>query len=364
MVDRKREVDELRQELQRIDGQILDVLERRGKAARKLRELRAPDAQAHLSLQDRGQIAALVARASGEMPPEDLRVILGQVYASCIALEMPLVVAYLGPAGAGAHAAARSRFGAGAELLAADSTYKALDEVTRKRAEFAVLPLETLVDGPVQSTISALTNTDLKIELALEVTQDLHLLSRTGNDGDVEKVYATAADHARAQRFLTSRRLPVLDVKSSLMACELALEDHGAAALTTEVFGAEKGLLVATKSVSDNGPEKMRYAVIGHRPSGRTGDDTTACVFSVQDSPGALLDILAQFAEREINLTKIQSRPAHEDSTDGQRGEDWAYLFFIEVMGHSTDRNVVAALEEVKKKTRFFKVLGSYPTLR
>lgn len=363
MVDRKREVDELRQEMQRIDGQILDVLEKRGKAARKLRELRAVDAQPSLSLQDRGQIAALVARSSGEMPPEDLRMIFGQIYASCIALEMPLIVAYLGPAGAGAHAAARARFGAGAELLAAESSQKALDEVTRKRAEFAVLPLETLSDGPVQSTISALTNTDLKITLALEVTHDLHLLSRTGNEADVEKVYATAADHAHAQRYLTQRKLPVLDVKSSLMACELALEDHGAAALTTEVFGMEKGLLVAAKSVSDDGPENVRYAVIGHRPSVRTGDDTTACVFSVQDSPGALLDVLAQFAEREINLTKIQSRPAH-DAEDGGRGEDWAYLFFIEVMGHATDRNVVSALEEVKRKTRFFKVLGSYPALR
>ncbi len=362
MADRKREVEELRQELNRIDAQILDVLDKRGKAARKLRELRA-DQTPHLSLQDRGQIAALVGRASGEMPAEDLRVIFGQIYASCIALEMPLVVAYLGPAGAGAHAAARARFGAGAELLAADSTAKALDEVTRKRAEFAVLPLETLSDGPVQSTSAALTSTELKIALALEVTHDLHLLSRTGNVGDVEKVYATAADHAHAQKFLTQRRLPVLDVKSSLIACEFATEDHGAAALTTEVFGTEKGLLVAAKSVSDAGPEKTRYAVVGHRPSVRTGDDTTACIFSVQDAPGALLDVLAQFASRDINLTKIQSRPAHDAAADAGKGADWAYLFFIEVMGHATDRTLVSALEEVKRKTRFFKVLGSYPAL-
>lgn len=363
MSDRKREVDELRHELVRVDGQILDVLERRAKVARKLRELRG-DQPAHLSLQDRGQIAALIARGNGDMPAEDLRVIFAQIYASCVALEMPLVVSYLGPAGAGAHAAARARFGAAAELLAAESAPVALAEVTRKRAEFAVVPLETLSDGPVQATISALTATDLKIVLALEVTHDLHLLSRTGNEGDVEKVYATAADHARASKFLADKKLPVLDVKSSLVACELAQEDHGAAALATEVFGAERGLLVAKRSVSDAGPEKVRYAVVGPRPSTRTGDDATACVFSVTDAPGALLDVLAQFAERSINLTKIQSRPEHRVSSEGGKVEDWTYLFFVEVMGHASDRTLVSALEEVKRKARFFKILGSYPALR
>src|ERR1019366_6071147 len=103
MADRNRDVELLRQELGRADAQILEALERRAHNARKLRELRG-DTPAHISLQDRAQIATLAARGSGEMPPEDLRVIFTQIYASCVALEMPISVAYLGPAGAGGHA--------------------------------------------------------------------------------------------------------------------------------------------------------------------------------------------------------------------------------------------------------------------
>jgi chorismate mutase/prephenate dehydratase len=111
--------------------------------------------------------------------------------------------------------------------------------------------------------------------------------------------------------------------------------------------------------------ERVRYAIVGSRPSARTGDDATACVFSVNDAPGALLDVLKLFAERSINLRKIQSRPSHgvHDHRLAQEHDDWTYLFFVEVSGHVTDRPLVSAFEDVRHKTRFFKVLGSYPSI-
>ena len=105
----------------------------------------------------------------------------------------------------------------------------------------------------------------------------------------------------------------------------------------------------------DRGADRVRYAIVGARPSSRTSNDVTAVVFAVQDAPGSLLDALKQFAERGVNMTKIQSRP--------MQGEAWAYLFFVEVSGHSTDRPVISAFEDIKRSTKFFKVLGSYPAL-
>jgi chorismate mutase/prephenate dehydratase len=98
----------------------------------------------------------------------------------------------------------------------------------------------------------------------------------------------------------------------------------------------------------------VRYAIVGTRPSSRSGGDLTAIVFAVNDSPGALHEVLKQFAERGVNLTKIQSRPTP--------GESWQYMFFIEVQGHATDRPIVGAIEEVRRHSKFFKVLGSYTT--
>jgi chorismate mutase/prephenate dehydratase len=365
MSDHKREIEELRAELARIDGQILSALEKRAKAARNARALRTGPAQ--LPLTDKAQLATLVARASGDMPPEDLRAIFLQIYASCLALELPVKVAYIGPEGGFAHAAARAKFGASALLHSTESIAATLEDVVAQRAEFAVLPVETTTEGPVQSTIFALVATDLKIVAEIETVSDLCLMNRTGNEGDVEKVYATAADHARAQTALSAlaRKPSVYDVKTPLMAVKLAAEDHGAAALCTDGFGADLGLEIARRGMVEDGAERVRYAIVGARPSSRTGDDATACVFSVNDAPGALLDVLKLFAERGINLRKIQSRPSVSSPSGVPSGahEEWTYLFFVEVSGHTTDRPLVSAFEDVRHKTRFFKVLGSYPSI-
>lgn len=355
MTDSKREIDELRQEIAKLDAQLLVALEKRARAARKIGELKKDQLPA-LPLQDRASIQALAMRAS-EMPQESLRSIFREVFAACLALELPVKIAFVGCEGGPGHVAARSRFGVNAQLVAAESSAAALDEVSRKRAEFAVVPFETSTDGPVQSTIVALVQSDLRISEQLECSFDLHLMNRTGNAGDIEKIYATAAEHSLCQRSFAQHapKARVLDVKSPTMACQLALEDHGSAALVNEVFGTSAGLEMARKSMLDRGADRVRYAIVGMRPSSRTGNDMTAFVFAVQDQPGSLLDALKQIAERGINMTKIQSRP--------MQGEAWAYLFFVEVLGHFTDRPLISAFEEIKRATRYFKVLGSYPTL-
>jgi len=112
--------------------------------------------------------------------------------------------------------------------------------------------------------------------------------------------------------------------------------------------------VVVLPNVGDEPDLRMRYAVIGTRPSPRTGEDVTSLVFTLSDEPGALLAVLGDFAKRGINVKNVMSRPAP--------GEGWDYVFYMDVMGHATDRAIVAALDEIKKNTRFLKVLGSYPT--
>lgn len=356
--DPKREIDELRQEIAKLDAQVLAALERRAKAARTIGELRAAAGEPPQLPNERSALHALVARASA-MPPENVRTIFREVFAACLALEMPAKVAYVGPEGSASHVAARAKFGAAAQLVPRDGVAAALDEVVRGRAEFAIVPLETRALGTLADTIQALRATELRINATLESTSTLHLMNRTGNVADIEKIYATAADHGRAAGFLAQHptRVSVLDVRSSLFACQIALEDHGAAALACEEVGGPLGLQLARRNVADaQNEERARYAIVGARPSGRTGEDVTAIVFEVKDAPGALLDVLRQFAERGINLVRMQSHPQPGDA--GATG--WSYLFFVEVVGHATDRPLVGAFEEVRRLSHFFKVLGSY----
>jgi chorismate mutase/prephenate dehydratase len=149
--DAKREVDELRQEIAKLDAQILVSLEKRARAARRIGEVRK-DQPAALPLNDRASIRALVARAAGDMPQEALREIFREIFSACLSLELPVKVAYLGPEGGAGHAAARGRFGASPNVVSCETTQAALEEVVRRRAEFAVVPFETSNEGLVQST--------------------------------------------------------------------------------------------------------------------------------------------------------------------------------------------------------------------
>ena len=177
-------------------------------------------------------------------------------------------------------------------LIAVETSTAALEEVARDRVEFAVVPLETRAEGPVHATIDALTSSDLKIVATLEESFGLHLLNKTGNVGDVEKVYSTAADRALCAHFLESlgSSVSIVDVKSPFHACQLAVADNGAAALAAEVFGAVHALEVARRNVLDEDDHRVKYAIVGRRPASRTGNDVTSFVFSVDNAPGALLD--------------------------------------------------------------------------
>jgi chorismate mutase/prephenate dehydratase len=348
----RREAEELRQELARIDAQLIAALHRRARTSKALGHLRG-DHGPSLPMSDQASIRATVAQTKGDMPEDAVRDIFREIYAACIALELPARVVFVGPEGGPGYAAVRGRFGRGPSLFAIDSTSAALDEVTRKRAQLAVVPFETTTEGPVQGTLLALLASDLRIAEVIEGKFDLHLMKRSGTAETLERVYATPGDHARCQRFLTSLGVPVIDVATPLLACRSAAEEPASAALASEAFGGELGLEVAHRNVLDTGEERVRYAVVATRPSGRTGSDRTSLVFGAQDGPGSLLDVLRVFAERGVNLTNIHSHPVD--------GDAWRYLFYVEMTGHFTDRPLVTAFEEMKRMTRFFKVLGSYP---
>jgi chorismate mutase/prephenate dehydratase len=355
VAEARRQLNELRQEIAEIDLEILAALDRRARAARGLGELRR-DQAAQLPVADQAAVRSLVARSTGDMPEASLYDIFREIFGACLALELPIKVAYVGLEGGPGHTTASGRFGHTSGLLGAETASAAIEEVLRRRAEFAVVPFETSLEGPVQSTILALMESDLRIAEMLDVTLELHLVGRTADMSGAEKVYCTSADRALCDRSLSRQEpaLSVVDVRSPRAACELAAQERGARAVANETFAAQFGLVVARRSILDRAGDRVRYAVVCARPSGRTGQDVTSLVFTVGDAAGSLLDVLRVLAERGINLTNIESHPV--------RGEAWSYLFYLELAGHFTDRPLVTAFEEIKRRTRSFKVLGSYPT--
>ncbi|HYP88197.1 MAG TPA: prephenate dehydratase domain-containing protein [Polyangiaceae bacterium] len=352
-MDPRRSTAELRQEIARLDREILERLEARARASKDIRT--RGESEPSLDTTDREALATLSAAASGDLPSEALSAIFSAIRASARALEQAPRVAYLGPEGGFCHVLARAHFGAGGQFIECPSVREALEEVSRGRAACAVFPFESSDDGLVQTSVTALTDTDLAMVGARTLPVAFQLMGRAAALGDLEKVYTTPLGHAACQRFLDAElpRVSVIDVRSMKVAAELAQEDASSAAIVPEPTGREQGLPMLRENVGDGADIKMRYAIAAPRPASRSGADVTCLLFSLDDKPGSLFDILRHFAERGINLRRLHSRPAGR--------EPWDYVFYVEISGHATDRSAITALEAVKKSTRYLRVLGSFP---
>ena len=354
MSDKKRKLSELRDQAGEIDRELLKQLENRAHISREIHRLQEGDG-ATIDTGEREWLEALESEVSKEVPVDGVRAVFRQVRAMARSIEQPAKVAYMGPEGSFCHQVATEYFGTATSFVESPNAASTLDEVARERAAYAVFPFESSVDGLVQPSITALAQTELRLVAERVAPATYSLMCRTGNLKDIDKVYATPTAHAACELYL-GRALPratVLDVRSPIVAAQLAYEDHGGAAVTPELAGRAADLQVVEANVGDEPDLQFRYGIASARPASRSGKDTTCLLFSVADQPGSLFEVLKHFAERGINLKKLQSRPA--------RGEGWDYVFYVEVSGHVTDRPVVTALEAIKRSTKYLKVLGSFP---
>jgi chorismate mutase/prephenate dehydratase len=355
MAEDRRRVDELRTQLGQIDRDILRSIERRARLAQELSGLRTGTAR-FAPLADGAYMTELERAVEEPLTAAAVRPIFNAIDGACRLFDVAPRVGFVGAEGGFGWMAARSYFGAGADLHRADTSGHAIEEVGRSRVDFAVVPYESLQDGPIFPTIQAVAAADLKLVGEREMTQVLVLVNATGEmPSEVEKVYVSAQDHVASVQYLESNhpRALVLDVRSPVMAWELASENQGSAAIVPRGSVGANDLRVARENIGDEGEVRMRYGVISRLPAPRSGSDATALLFSVSDRPGALHDILQHFKERDCNLRRIQSRPVP--------GEGWEYVFYVEVQNHITDRPLVAALEGVKRVTKMLKIIGSFP---
>ncbi len=355
MGDPKDDFARIRDALDSADAALLDSLEARAQALAEYRTLRERDPEGYYALPRDAEVLSRARERVRVFPSEAVEPVLREVLSASEAMIAPVTVAYLGPEGAFAHTAARRRFGAAAELRSRDSVPEVLEEVERGRAKFGVVPLETSSDGALTATLQGLLRSDARICGELTLPASHHLMSSTGNAQDVEKVYGAPGAIGACERYLRVHfpKATVLDVPSGEVAAQFAREDHGAAAVGTEIIAERYQLRILRERIEDVTGVETRFAVVGNEHPPRTGKDRTVLALAVHDQPGALYRGLQPFADRDINLTRLESRPV--------QGQTWRYVFFVELDGHVTDRPVLTALEELRGTTRFVKILGSYP---
>lgn len=287
-----------------------------------------------------------------------------------------MTVAYLGPEGTFTETAARLVTGGAEPLEPCNDISAVLRKVEAGTVERGVVPIENTLEGSVRATVDALAfDTDLLIEAELELPITLVLAVAPGVGLDeVVTVHSHPVALAQCRRWL-SFNLPdaqLLPATSTARAAQVIAEMiadtraggepgdgplvdvAGPMAAVVNPLAVERyGLEVVARGISDAAANTTRFVVVGHTLPAATGwDKTSLVVFIPENRPGALLSLLEIFAKRDLNLSRLESRP-----TRAEMGE---YCFLVDVEGHLADERVGDALAAAKRTLRDVKVLGSY----
>lgn len=263
-------------------------------------------------------------------------------------------IGYLGPAGSYAEMAASSING---ELIPFNSIMEVMEAVNLKNVDMGVVPIENSIEGPVGVTLDLLAhdyNLKIRGEIILPISHNL-LLNDGSSIEEIETVYSHAQALSQCRKFIENMNAQPVATPSTSGAAEIVKGKKNTAAIGTKRAADLYDLKIAAKDIQDYKNNLTRFVVIGKEDQEPTGHDKTSIVFSlVEDRPGGLYDALSAFAKCNVNLTKIESRPSKKKLGN--------YIFFIDFHGHKADKEVKNILNNIKNKTSYVKILGSYPT--
>jgi chorismate mutase/prephenate dehydratase len=351
---------ELRVQIDDIDQQLLALLNRRARVAQEVGEVKKREGTPFFRPDRVAQVIEKIQLASaGPLKAEHLAAIWREIMSACLALESPVRVAYLGPAGTFSEQATLAFFGQSIEHIPCAS----IDEVFRVTASggagYGVVPIENSTEGVVSRSLDLLLTTPLHIvgETSLMVRHNLMRL--TDSMEGIEAVYAHPQALAQCQDWLTAH-LPNAErhaAASNAEGARLASTNPAWAGIASERAAAQFGLYMPARGIQDDASNRTRFAIVClpeilPAPSA-TGKDCVSLVVSVANRPGAVHDLLVPLKNHGVSMTRFESRPA--------RSGQWEYYFYIDLQGHPSQANVKAALAALQQLCAFYKVLGTYP---
>ncbi len=348
----------VRSEIDSIDAQLIDLLNRRARCAQQVGEIKAQHGEAGFIY--RPEREAQILRRIQEINPgplsnDSVTWFFREVMSACLSLEQALGIAFLGPLGTFSESAATRHFGHAANLMPQVSIDDVFREVEASHADYAVVPVENSTEGAIGRTLDLLMTSPLKIcgEVVLRIHQ--HLLSNETSFDKITKVYSHAQSLAQCHEWL-NRSLPKaqrISMGSNAQAAQFAASETGAAAIAGEAAAERYQLPLLASSIEDEPNNTTRFVVLGRQEAGPSGRDKTSLIMSAPNQTGSLCNLLAPLSEAGVSMTRLESRPA--------RHTLWEYVFFVDIEGHRDEPAVATALTELGRRAAYLKVLGSYP---
>lgn len=270
-------------------------------------------------------------------------------------------IAYLGPPGTFSEEALDRFVGdiSQIEKIPFPTVTEVIKSVDKGEADEGLVPIENSIEGSVNITLDILTfESEAKMigEVTIPVKHSLIGKKKIKLD-KIRRIISHPHATAQCRKFLNAnlKKVEVIAANSTAEAVKiLKKEDDDIAAIGTKTAAKIYDLEIIESDIEDNKDNKTRFVFIGNKIQPRTGSDKTSMVcFLKEDRPGSLYNILREFARRNINLTRLESRPAKKNLGD--------YVFMIDLDGHLHDKNIFEAIEVLRSSVYLVKILGSYP---
>ena len=348
--DLRKKIDETDAQIVKLVGERIRIAEEIGKEKKRQGKRVEDEEREHRVLENVKGVAQ-----EEKISQEDIESIYKRIVTVCRGMQ-GAGVAFQGESGAYSEEATFQFFGSSTQLKPCESLDDVFRAVENDEVQFGVVPVENSLEGSISRTYDLLLDSSLKVcgEIDLRVVHCLIGTPKARLDL-IKKVYSHPQALGQCKTFLRQLGCQLISTYDTAGSVKIIKErgttDSGAiaSARAAEIYG----MKILAREIEDNPNNFTRFFILSKQDSPPSGSDKTSVVFSVKHKPGTLYESIKAFAARNINLTKVESRPT--------RQKPWEYNFYLDFEGHREDGASQEVLANLERNSLFVKVLGSYP---
>ncbi|BCS90040.1 prephenate dehydratase [Pseudodesulfovibrio sediminis] len=351
------DLSELRVEIDSLDKQIVDLLNKRAEVSLGVGRYKAAnDEPIYKPFREQEVMDKIADSSPGPLPDKHLRTIYREIMSSSRHLQRPERVVYLGPEGTFSYFAAIEHMGSAASLTPKANFEEIFRAVAEEGAELGVIPLENTIEGTVGQVVDLFMKYKVYIQAEVFSRISHSLISNAENVEDVEVIYSHPQPLGQCRDWIRNHlpNVPTIPMESTAEAAKVVAGKKAAAVIGHLKLADMYGMNVLAQSIEDLPDNWTRFLIIGASPSQEDRRDKTSILFTLPDRPGALARVLTTMAHQSINMSKLESRPF--------KGEKWKYVFFADLACDLGGERYEDVLEDIRDQCQTLRVLGTYPT--
>ncbi len=354
---------DLRKRINGLDEQIIRLINARAECAVEVGKLKR---QANIPIyaphREADVLNRVLAQNRGPLSNQALEAIYREIMSGSFSLELPQRIGYLGPPGTFSHLAANRQFGSSVDYQDLHTIDGVFEEVARGHVDYGLVPIENSLGGGIADTLDAFLTYHQRVKIYGEVQLAVHFsLLAYCQPQVVARIISRADAFAQCKNWIATQYPGAerVNVESTSAAVRLVRQDQEQngqsswAAIGSSLAGEIYDVPILFEKIEDRIGNVTRFLIVARSETEPSGHDKTSIMFTTDDRPGALVDVLNVFKRRDVNLTHIDKRPSRETN--------WDYTFFVDALGHCRDAKMAEVIGEARAHCQRLVVLGSYP---